>query len=150
MLLLFSTQILRQNKKDSSRCENKHNNTPNNNFSSYEIIAQSATVQSSHSDCGYAQPQFLRECTVSCFCKIQTGFTFLVPAHSGSPGQTAVKWVCVCVCVRACVRVCVCVCVCLIHTVVLYFSNCASLVKLCFSFLMWIIYKNKRCVHVQA
>ena len=36
--------------------------------------------------------------TVSCFSKIQIGFTFLVPAHPGSPGQRAVKWVCVCVC----------------------------------------------------
>ena len=27
--------------------------------------------------------------------KIQIGFTFLVPAHLGSPGQRAVKWVCV-------------------------------------------------------
>ena len=35
--------------------------------------------------------------TVSCFSKIQTGFTFLVPAHPGSPGQRAVKRVCVCV-----------------------------------------------------
>ena len=35
--------------------------------------------------------------TVSCFSKIQTGFTFLVPAHPGSPGQKAVKRVCVCV-----------------------------------------------------
>ena len=35
--------------------------------------------------------------TVSCFSKIQIGFTFLVPAHSGSPGQRAVKRVCVCV-----------------------------------------------------
>ena len=26
---------------------------------------------------------------------IQIGFTFLVPAHLGSPGQSAVKWVCV-------------------------------------------------------
>ena len=33
--------------------------------------------------------------TVSCFSKIQIGFTFLVPAHMGSPGQTAVKHVCV-------------------------------------------------------
>ena len=33
--------------------------------------------------------------TVSCFSKIQIGFTFLVPAHLGSPGQRAVKWVCV-------------------------------------------------------
>jgi len=45
---------------------------------------------------------------VSCFGKIQIGFTFLVPAHPGSPGKRAVKCVCVCVCVRACVRVCVC------------------------------------------
>jgi len=36
--------------------------------------------------------------TVSCFSKIQTGFVaFLVPAHPDSPGQRAVKWVCVCV-----------------------------------------------------
>ena len=34
--------------------------------------------------------------TVSCFRKIHTGFTFLVPAHLGSPWQRAVKWVCVC------------------------------------------------------
>ena len=34
--------------------------------------------------------------TVSCFRKIQIGFTFLVPAHMGSPGQRAVRWVCVC------------------------------------------------------
>jgi len=33
--------------------------------------------------------------TVSCFSKIQIGFTFLVPAHLGCPGQRA----CVCVCV---------------------------------------------------
>jgi len=43
--------------------------------------------------------------TVSCFNKIQIGFTFLVPDHPGSPGQGVIKWVwvCVCVCVRACV-----------------------------------------------
>jgi len=35
--------------------------------------------------------------TASCFSKIQTGFTFLVPAHPGSPGKRAVKRVCVCV-----------------------------------------------------
>ena len=40
--------------------------------------------------------------TVSCFSKIQIGFTFLVPANPGSPGQRAVKWVCVCVCVCVC------------------------------------------------
>ena len=37
--------------------------------------------------------------TVSCFSKIQIGFTFLVPAHLGIPGKRAVKLVCVCVCV---------------------------------------------------
>jgi len=36
--------------------------------------------------------------TISCSSKIQIGFTFLVPAHPGSPGQRAVKRVCVCVC----------------------------------------------------
>jgi len=46
--------------------------------------------------------------TVSCFSKIQIGFTVLVPAYPGSPGQRAVKRVCVYVCVRACVRVCSC------------------------------------------
>jgi len=35
--------------------------------------------------------------TASCFSKIQIGFTFLVPAHLGSPGKRAVKRVCVCV-----------------------------------------------------
>ena len=43
--------------------------------------------------------------TVSCFSKIQIGFTFLVPAHPGSPGKMAVKRV------HACVRACVCACV---------------------------------------
>ena len=42
--------------------------------------------------------------TVSCFSKIQIGFTFLVLAHPGGPGKRAVKRVCV----RACVRACVC------------------------------------------
>jgi len=37
--------------------------------------------------------------TVSCFSKIQIGFTFLVPAYPGSPGKMAVKRVCECVCV---------------------------------------------------
>jgi len=59
--------------------------------------------------------------TVSCFSKIQIGFTFLVPAHLGSPGQTAVKRVCaVCVLmisliaqlakVTRCVKSFVCLC----------------------------------------
>jgi len=49
--------------------------------------------------------------TVSSFSKIRIGFTFLVPAHLGSPSVCACVCVhvrvCVCVCVRACVRVCV-------------------------------------------
>ena len=36
--------------------------------------------------------------TVSCFSKIQIACTLLVPAHPDSPGQRAVKRVCVCVC----------------------------------------------------
>ena len=38
--------------------------------------------------------------TVSCFSKIQIGFTFLVPAHVGSLGNGPLN-----VCVRVCVRV---------------------------------------------
>jgi len=34
--------------------------------------------------------------SVSCFSKIQIGFTFLVRAHLGSAGKRAVKRVCVC------------------------------------------------------
>jgi len=38
--------------------------------------------------------------TVSCFSKIQIGFTFLVAAHLGSPGKGPLNGcVCVCVCV---------------------------------------------------
>jgi len=44
--------------------------------------------------------------TVSFSSKIQIGFTFLVPAHPGSPRKGPLN-VCVCVCVRACVRACV-------------------------------------------
>ena len=40
--------------------------------------------------------------TVSCFSKIQIGFTLLVPAHPGRPGKRAVKRVCVCVLVTLC------------------------------------------------
>jgi len=35
--------------------------------------------------------------TISCFSKIQIGFTFLVPAYPGSPEPKAVKWLRVCV-----------------------------------------------------
>jgi len=40
--------------------------------------------------------------TVSCFSKIQIGFTFLVPAHLGSPGKRSVKRVCVVLCPVGC------------------------------------------------
>ena len=33
--------------------------------------------------------------TVSCFRKMQIGFTFPVPAHLGSPGKRVIKRVCV-------------------------------------------------------
>ena len=43
--------------------------------------------------------------TGSSFSEIQIGFTFLVPAHLGSPELRAIKrGVCVCVCVRVCVN----------------------------------------------
>ena len=38
--------------------------------------------------------------TVSCFNKIQIGFTFLVPAHPGSPRKRTIKRVCVFVCLN--------------------------------------------------
>ena len=33
--------------------------------------------------------------TISCFSKIQIGFTFLVPAHPGCPGKWLLNGVCV-------------------------------------------------------
>jgi len=62
--------------------------------------------------------------TVSCFSKIQIGFTFLVPAHQGSPGQRAVKQVCGCVCVcgmKVDVHPCV-MCLCLQNVKVVFFA----------------------------
>ena len=46
--------------------------------------------------------------TVSCFSKIQIGFTFLVPAYPGSPGQRAIKRVCVCSSSSSCCCCCCC------------------------------------------
>jgi len=37
--------------------------------------------------------------TVSCFSKIQVGFTFLIVAYAGSPGKGPLS-VCVCVCCK--------------------------------------------------
>ena len=49
--------------------------------------------------------------TVSCSSKIQIGFTFLVPAHLGSPGQRAVKrmYVCLYILVSICISLSLCV-----------------------------------------
>jgi len=47
--------------------------------------------------------------TVSCFSKTQIGFTFLVPAHPGSPGQRPLNG---CVCIVVSVSLCLSVCVC--------------------------------------
>jgi len=55
--------------------------------------------------------------TVSCFSKIQIGFTFLVLAHPGSPRKRAIK------------RVCVCMCLFLIHTL----SHARVLCRRCLS-----------------
>jgi len=35
---------------------------------------------------------------LSVWSKVQTGLTFLVLAHLGSPGKRAIKRVCVCIC----------------------------------------------------
>ena len=42
--------------------------------------------------------------TISCSSKIHIGFTFVVQADLGSPGQRAVKQVCVCVCLVICME----------------------------------------------
>ena len=51
--------------------------------------------------------------TVSCFSKIQIGFTFLVSAHPGSPGKGPLNvCVCVCVCIKSglmCLLFCQCI-----------------------------------------
>jgi len=55
--------------------------------------------------------------TVSCFSKIQIGFTFLVLVHTGSPGKRATKCVCVCnVSVNLTAADCKKMCICLIST----------------------------------
>ena len=75
--------------------------------------------------------------TVSCFSKIQIGFTFLVLAHPGNPGKRAVKHARVCVCVgkravkraRACVRACMHACVYILSVVctsVLKYNTCSK------------------------
>jgi len=45
--------------------------------------------------------------TVCCFSKIQIGFSFLVPAHLGTPGKRAIKRFCVCGPNYKCIFTCV-------------------------------------------
>jgi len=56
-------------------------------------------------DLHMAQPMPL-PLTASCFSKFQIGFTFLVPAHPGSPGKSDVKrvfvWWVECTCLSGC------------------------------------------------
>jgi len=44
--------------------------------------------------CPHIAPLMPLPLTVSCFSKIQIGYTFLVPAHLGSSGKRPVKQVC--------------------------------------------------------
>ena len=71
--------------------------------------------------------------TVSCFSKIQIGFTFLVLVYPGSPGQRAVKLVCVCVCVRVCVcpsvRTCISACIWALPTGLSSTSSCCAALR---------------------
>ena len=81
--------------------------------------------------------------TVSCFSKIQIGFTFLVPAHLGRPEKRPLNGLCVCfcVCVFLCVFVCVCVracmraCVLISHIIESELVSCYSRPKI---FLIWL------------
>ena len=54
--------------------------------------------------------------TVSCFSKIQIGFTFLVLALPGSPGKRAVN-------LRVCAYACLCACVCVMCVMCVWFYN---------------------------
>ena len=85
--------------------------------------------------------------TVSCYNKIQIGYTFLVPAHLGSPGERAVKRVCVCVCVCACACACACACVCVcvfceICTLCLVkkIPNILAVIRVCVEYVILIIF----------
>ena len=83
--------------------------------------------------------------TVSCFSKIQIGFTFQILAHPGSPRKRAVKRVCVCMCVIGvvaaiqsvttttmnklfCIKADLCVCVCVFVSVAQFLVQCTATV----------------------
>jgi len=58
----------------------------------------------------HLMPLPLTVSSLSCFSKIQIGFTFLVPAHPGSPDKKVVKWVFVCVRIQLFIIVCYITC----------------------------------------
>jgi len=71
--------------------------------------------------------------TVSCFSEIQIGFSFLVPAHLGSPGKRAVKRVCVRVSLHKCMVTKFCKKICSIDLKFIsanYVQNCFACVKM--------------------
>jgi len=69
--------------------------------------------------------------TVSCFSKIQIGFIFIIPAHPGSPGQRAVKRVCVYQNLTWASAGCICTMLCRCHSckfclyIVQHWSGCS-------------------------
>jgi len=65
--------------------------------------------------------------TVSCFSKIQIGFTFLVPAHLGSPGKGPLNG-------------CVCVCVCLLWPIGLEISTDVAYGQI--KMVVWRVYQS--------
>ena len=77
-------------------------------FTSDYLLAFSVLAFSS--TCVFSAPEMslhsfintLKPLPLTVFSKMQIGFTFLLPAHPGSPRQRAVKRVCVCVCVCYC------------------------------------------------
>ena len=74
----------------SRHCFFFQNDNSRYNTVSYSTFPQALYIQHGIAFTGQWQHVF-------CFSKIQVCFTFLVTAHPGSPGQRAVKRVCVCV-----------------------------------------------------
>jgi len=64
----------------------------------FSALTQLAGRQEGHPVCKNLSGGVLAWLSVSCFSKIQIGFTLLVLAHPGGPGQRAVKRVCDCFC----------------------------------------------------
>jgi len=75
--------------------------------------------------------------TVSCFSKIQIGFTFLVQAYSASPGQRTVK--------RVCMYILCCIAICFILVLANKINNNNSTRKLLLFKLpkYWLQFKNR-------